>query len=100
MKENNMFAKKPTTEPSALSQVIDNLTQVIKDTPPTSPEYAAFVDQLAKLHAIQKDILPERVSRNVLISAGASLGGIVLILAYEHANVITSKALGFVTKPR
>ncbi len=41
---------------------------------------------------------PDRVSRDALVAAGASIAGILLIINYEKANVIASKALGFVLK--
>lgn len=41
-----------------------------------------------------------RVSMDTLAVIGANLAGIITILAYERAHIITSKALGFVTKSR
>lgn len=40
------------------------------------------------------------IDPNVLVSAGASLLGIIAILGFEKANVVTSKAVGFVVKPK
>ncbi len=41
---------------------------------------------------------PDRVSKDALVAAGASLAGILVIVGYEKFNVIASKALGFVLK--
>lgn len=42
-----------------------------------------------------------KVSNEALVSAGASLAGILMILLFESKNVITNKnALSFVNKPR
>jgi len=41
---------------------------------------------------------PDRVSKDALVAAGASIAGIVLIIGYERMNVIASKALSFVFK--
>lgn len=41
---------------------------------------------------------PDRVSKDALVAAGASIAGILMIISYEKVNVIASKALGFVLK--
>lgn len=41
---------------------------------------------------------PDRVTKDALVAAGASILGIALIINYERLNVIASKALGFVLK--
>lgn len=41
---------------------------------------------------------PDRVSKDALVAAAASILGIGLIINYERLNVIASKALGFVLK--
>jgi hypothetical protein len=43
---------------------------------------------------------PKRVSWDTWALVGANLLGIVLIIGHERANVVTSKALGFVSKLR
>ena len=41
---------------------------------------------------------PDRVSKDALVAAAASIAGILVIVGYERVNVIASKALGFVLK--
>jgi hypothetical protein len=41
---------------------------------------------------------PDRVSKDALVAAGASVVGILVIVGYERFNVIASKALSFVLK--
>lgn len=41
-----------------------------------------------------------RVSKETLALIAANLAGIVVVLGYERANVIASKAFGFITKLR
>lgn len=55
------------------------------------------VDADAKRHEIDK---PDRVSKDTLAIIGANLAGIAIIIGYERLNVITSKAIGFVSKLR
>ena len=41
---------------------------------------------------------PSSVSKDAMLTVGANLLGIVLIIKHEHVNVITSKALGLVIR--
>lgn len=41
---------------------------------------------------------PDRVSKDALVAAAASIAGIVIIIGYERVNIIASKALGFVLR--
>lgn len=41
-----------------------------------------------------------KVTKDALVGAVSSVGGILLILNYERVNVLTSKALSFVNKGR
>jgi hypothetical protein len=63
-------------------------------------EYAKLVNMAERLH----DMLPEErkpsVSRETMLTVGANLLGILMIIRHEHVNVITSKALGFVIRTR
>jgi hypothetical protein len=62
--------------------------------------YASLVDQLVKLHKLKEDEKPSRVSHDTLITAGANLLGIVLIVGHERAHIISSRAKDFVLKLR
>ena len=92
-----MFAKTPT-EPSELSEVIDKLLREMKTHDSGSEEFAHMTDQLVKLYAIKDGQRPDRISRDVLANIAGSLAGILIIVGYERANVVASKALGFVMK--
>jgi hypothetical protein len=84
---------------------------------PSSGEYAAMVDQLAKLYKMkeieqncliktiealtkQKEIGSRKfgMSPDVLAAVAANVFGIIAIIAHERVNVITTKALGFVMR--
>lgn len=93
-----MFATKPNVEAEELNRAITNVHEHLTDYPPESPEYAAMADQLVKLYAQKKEIPSNRLSNDTLAAIAANLLGIVVIVGHERANVITSKALGFVTK--
>jgi hypothetical protein len=93
-----MFTKKAPTEKTDLQIAIDRLYTRLNGLSPETKEYAACADQLVKLTKLQADTVKPKVSYDALVSAGSSLAGILLILSHERAHVITTKALGFVTK--
>lgn len=92
-----MFGPDPKTE---LQTQIDKLLRTLDDQQPNSEEYGTTVDKILKLHKIQEDLKPESISPNTALTVAANLIGIAMIVRHEHLNVITSKALSFVLKPR
>lgn len=97
-KGKTMFAK-PQPK-SNLQNVIDHALIDITGHDPATDEFSRAVDQIAKLHKMKESENPSRVSPDTLVLAATNIAGIVLIIKHEHFNVITSKALGFVLKPR
>lgn len=96
-----MFTLKiKSNEPNELDTVIKTLLIQMDDTSPTTPEFATMADQLTKLYKLKETDSPKRVSPDTLVNAAASLGGILLIIAYEQKHIMLSKALSFVTKSR
>lgn len=93
-----MFAKKPKPK-TGLETAIDAALEDLEGRDSDSTEYAAIVDQIVKLHALtpKKD---NRVKADTWVNVGGSLLGIFSIIGYEKFNVVSSKALGFVMKPR
>lgn len=85
---------------TALQKEIDRTLVQLKSHSPTTEEYGTIVDRLVKLYQMNEKDQPSSVSPDTMILVAANLLGIALIIRHEHANVITSKALGFVQKPR
>lgn len=97
-----MFKIKTPIKPSALEDAIDRLLVEMNSTDPVTDEYGKLVERLDKLHKMkvaEKDN-GRRVSADAMLTVGANLAGIVLILGFERAHIITSKALGFVLKTK
>lgn len=65
-----------------------------------SEEYAQALNVVERLHKMIDKDKPSSVSKDTLITVAANLVGILLIIKHENVNVITSKALGFVMRPR
>lgn len=91
----NPFAK---NEDSPLSKTITDLHKQMNSVTADSPEYAKMTEQLEKL----TKLLPKKssISPDTLAIVFGNLAGILLILNYERVNVIGSKALSFIIKPR
>lgn len=91
-----MFDKTPS-----LSEVAEEeaLKYMLEEHLPGSPEYKAVLDDIKILHSLnqKKRWVP---SPDAVLSACASVSGILLILNYEQLHPVVSKAVGFVSKIR
>lgn len=63
-------------------------------------EYREALEALVKLHKMKEDEKPEPISKDTMLIVGANLLGIILIISHEHVNVVTSKAIGMLLRPR
>ncbi len=90
-----MFKRKPV-DPTPLDELIDSIIERVRDH--DDPEQiATLVEQIVKLEKI-RETTSRRISPDTLATIGANLLGIAMILKHEQFNVITSKAIGFVSK--
>lgn len=91
--------KTPTSKPG-MTEALDKLYLELQDYPVVSDNFAlamAHIETLEKLNALKK----ESSSRfETMLPVLGNLAGIVTILGFERAHVITSKALGFVMKSK
>jgi len=56
--------------------------------------------KLSSLYKLLETETSRRVDANTVLTVAGSLAGILLIIGYERANVLTSKAVGFVMRLR
>ena len=91
-----MFIKKSAPSNPQLDHDIAQAHRSLDDNEPHTKEYASTVDQLTKLYALKET--PSRLSPDTLATIAANLFGIAMIVGYERANVMTSKAIGFLGK--
>lgn len=94
-----MYKLKFDREPSHLDKVIDAVLSELDQLSPESEQYATVVNQLVKLHAMKTHESPKSVTPDALVSAVASILGILLITNYERVHVVTTRALGILPKP-
>jgi hypothetical protein len=64
-----------------------------------SDEHKKIMDAVVTLHGLM-DEDPPGVSKDTIALIAGNLLGILLIIKHEHVNVITSKALGLLLRPR
>lgn len=93
-----MFAKK-AREKTELDKAIDDALAKLDD--PTTDDYAKITKQLTKLYAMKEAEKPTpRVNSDTLLMVAGNLAGILVIVGYEHAHVITSKAQSYIRPNR
>lgn len=91
--------RKPN-EKSETDVVLTKALSELKTLKVTDEKYTSALDRVIKLHKMKQESLPPRVTPDTWALVGANLAGILLIIGHEHHEVITSKALGFLMKPR
>lgn len=95
-----MLTQEPSTNQKGLEKAIDKLLLAMDKIENNTPEYTMMVERLERLYKLKAIDAPRRVSPDAIATVAANLVGILLIIGYEHANVVTSKALNFVMKLR
>jgi len=83
---------------SELQKAIDEAIASMRVLPPTSDEYATIMERVTKLQKLKEIESPKRISPDTMLTVGANIIGIWMILHHEQLNVVTSKALPFVKK--
>lgn len=94
---NNPFASQPV-QMTGLDEAIEQLLLEMRGFTADSKEYAKMADQLKKLYKLRALDKPERVSADTKALILANLLGIAMILEYERAHVVTSKALAYLPR--
>lgn len=82
------------------NQEIDRVLGVLEQHDPTSEEYLAGAESLRTLCDARAKKPGFPVEPEALMRLAGNLAGILLILQYERLNVISTRALGFIIKPK
>ena len=103
------------TKESPLRKEIHRVLQEMETADPETKEYQFVAGNLRTLMEIEaleakteresapEPVLPEpkkTVSPDTILLVAGNLLGILAVLNYERVHVVTSKALGFILKPR
>ena len=86
--------KEKTELEKQIDQRIDNLWNTADD----ADKDEKAVENLKKLIDARSEYMGTKINPNTIISAVASIGGIVLVLKHEKFEVITSKAWTLIQK--
>lgn len=81
-----------------LEKEIDSVINKMSEYKPNTDEYTAITDNLEKLYKAKSYERDRNISPDTIAIIAGNLLGILLILGYEKANIITTKALGFVLR--
>ena len=87
-------------EPSSLELEVDRAVRELMNHPIGSEDYVRTLDAIVKLHKMKEEEKSSFVSRDTLAIVGTNLLGILMIIKHENVNVITSRAMNLVMKPR
>lgn len=93
-----MFIRKKAVESTKLDEVIE---EALSHLSVYDDDYHQNVETLKELYKMKAQDQPVfRPSSDTILTVAANLVGIVLILNHEKAGIVTSKAVGFLTKIR
>jgi hypothetical protein len=87
-------------EKTTLETIIATVESAMQETEVNSSEYSELMTKLERLYKIRAGERQSPVSRDTLALISGNLAGILLIIAYEQRNVITTKAFGQIIRPR
>lgn len=90
-----VFGKK-----SKLDEEIEAVCEALKDTRCDDEKYDVYLSKLDTLYSLKAKKAESGIKVDTVAMIAANLLGIALILGYEQAHVITTKAIGFVAKGR
>jgi hypothetical protein len=80
--------------------VIDQALDDLKACRVYDEDYAKTLDAVQRLYKIRDEGRRDRVSLDTAVIAVTNLLGIWMIIRHEHMNVITSRAMNLVLKPK
>lgn len=90
-------AKQPKTP---LQDAFDRALRKLDEHEVGSDEYNAVLEEVNKLHKMLVEDRPDQVSMDTAAVIAANILGILLIIRHEHVNVIASKAMERVLRPK
>ena len=83
-----------------LEREIDNVLKTMFTMDPCSEDYQIMVDNLETLYKLKTVDQSSKISRDTIAIIAGNLLGIGLIMTYEKAHVITTKAFGLLIRGR
>lgn len=88
-------------DPTPLETVKLDAIQALNHHSPETETYGVILDRVSALHEMQRTEKSDaQVSPETKATIAANLIGIAMILNFERANIVTSKAIGFILRAR
>lgn len=84
----------------AMDKEIERLTRQLADISPLSDDYSKILKLISELTEARSKKNERAVSTDVILTIGANIIGMLLVLNYERLNVISTKALTMVWKSK
>lgn len=84
--------------PDPLDTPIAAVLAEIEQYGPDSEEYPKLISYLERLTRLKAETRPKGVSPDTYVTTAGTLFSVLIIVWYEHAHVLTSKALGLTLK--
>ena len=81
-----------------IDKLIDDHISMMHTSEPGTDEYTTMAEELKKLYKAKSYTSNRLIDPNTLLTVGANILGIVLIMSFEKTNVITSKAFGWIRR--
>lgn len=92
-----MFDRFRRDDSSIFDRPIERVLTEMEEYGPTDPEWETLVERLSELHKQKAEYANKRrVSPDTVFTSVATLAGIVIIVGYEHAHPVTSKAMSLI----
>lgn len=91
-----MLFKKKNTLITDLDKELEQIYSDMSTMDRGTESYQRMVDQYSKLMDVKEKHERRRISPEVLVATAGQIAMILLVLHYEKADVITSKAMSFV----
>lgn len=95
-----MFGIFRKEEKSIYDEAIEKTLDDIHSYDPVDPEFASALNQLERLTKLKAESRKGRISPDTKAVVFANLVGILIIVGYEQKHVVTSKAMGFISRPK
>lgn len=93
-----MFTPVPNEQKLKLDDAIDECLRDMAGTRADSDAYARMMKRLKQLHALKEQETKRRVSPDTLAIVLGNIAVVLIVVGYEKANVVTSRALSFLQK--
>lgn len=88
--------RKPSIVDEAIGKVLTEMRTYDADT----EEYKVAIDHLERLMKMRTEERRNRISPDTILIVAGNILCVLVVVGFERGHVMTSKAMGFVLKPK